>query len=81
MTTESESHQQYRQRDWRCQGSAVWTSKDGRTAADHRCTMTKFHWGQCICWCEIRFKPDVPQPKQHTMWPDWLYEVVTNNGS
>lgn len=64
---------QRRERSWRCQGFRIQESRDGQTGMMHLCTLPRYHFPPCMCWCEVPFDPEVPQPVQTTfvdLFPD-----------
>lgn len=55
---------QRRERSWRCQGFLIQESKDRQTGMAHLCTLARYHYPPCYCWCEMSFQPEVAQPVQ-----------------
>ena len=60
---DSLSHQRS-ERSWRWQGFLIQGSRDGASGLAHVCTLPKYHYPPCYCWCESAFMPEVAQPVQ-----------------
>lgn len=66
---DSFTHQR-RERAWRCQGFLIQESSDGMSGMAHLCTLPKYHYPPCYCWCEMSFTPEIQQPFQESFFEE-----------
>lgn len=64
MTERDSFSLQRQERSWRCQGFMIQESSDGSSGMAHVCTLPRYHYPPCYCWCESSFLPQIDQPVQ-----------------